>query len=465
VLFVAIDFHHHRPFLHGSARACSARLENDCRPTPRNSRRRRRARPAALVATLAVALIACRPVAEPSNPPRSAVREAALTADVVHSWTSGGELKAVAALAEAFNARGGTWRDAAVAGFDNAGALGINRMVGGQPPGAMAFVAGPALDDLAARGMLTPISDLSGRRDWPSQLPPALIAAVTRGGQPMAVPLNLHAQSLFFWSRAVLAKAGITRVPANWPEFFTALDAVRAQGSIPLALGGQAWQESILFNAVLASVLGKPGFEKVYLERDTATILGPGFRQAVEIFGRLRRYVDANAPGRNWNDAAQLVIAERAALLVMGDWALSEFALAAKAPDVDFSCRVGLRDDLAVVGSDVMAFPRARTEAARRAQRLLAEVVLDPQVQHEFARRLGPLPARMDAPVNDLHPCMRHAAGLMRTAATVVPTPYMTLPPDVLGEIDDVIAEFWSDPSMSAQTMARRFADVLRTAT
>jgi hypothetical protein len=41
----------------------------------------------------------------------------------------------------------------------------------------------------------------------------------------------------------------------------------------------------------------------------------------------------------------------------------------------------------------------------------------------------------------------------------------MTLPPDVLGEIDDVIAEFWSDPSMSAEAMARRFADVLRTAT
>jgi len=67
--------------------------------------------------------------------------------------------------------------------------------------------------------------------------------------------------------------------------------------------------------------------------------------------------------------------------------------------------------------------------------------------------------------VDDLHPCMRHAAGLMRDAATAVPTPYMTLPPDVLGEIDDVIAEFWSDPAMSAETMARRFADVLRTAT
>ncbi|HEY9063437.1 MAG TPA: ABC transporter substrate-binding protein [Burkholderiaceae bacterium] len=391
--------------------------------------------------------------------------DAALPADVVHSWTSGGELKAIAALAEAFNARGGTWRDAAVAGFDNAGALGINRMVGGQPPSAMAFVAGPALNDLADRGMLTPIAELSGESDWKHQLPPALVAAVTRGGKPMAVPLNLHEQSLFFWSRPVLAKAGITHVPSNWSEFFAVLDAVQAQGAIPLALGGQAWQESTLFNSVLASVLGKSGYEKVYLERDVATILGADFRRAVETFGRLRRYVDVNAPGRNWNDATQLVIADRAALLVMGDWALSEFALAAKTPDIDFFCRVGLQDDLAVIGSDVMAFPRARTEAARRAQRLLAEVILEPQVQHEFARRLGPLPARLDAPVDDLHPCMRHAASLMRDAATTVPTPYMTLPPDVLGEIDDVIAEFWSDPSMSSDTMARRFADVLRTAT
>ena len=412
-----------------------------------------------------LALVACRPAPQASSDAGNSAGVAALPADVVHSWTSGGELKAIAAVADAFNARGGAWRDAAVAGFDNAGALGINRMVGGQAPSAMAFVAGPALNDLADRGMLTPINALTGEPNWQSHLPPALIAAVTRGGQPMAVPLNLHEQSLFFWSRAALAKAGLTRVPTDWPEFFATLDAVKAQGAIPLALGGQAWQESTLFNSVLASVLGKVGYEKVYLERDPATILGPGFRQAVEIFGRLRHYVDANSPGRNWNDAAQLVITDRAALLVMGDWALSEFALAGKAAEVDFSCRVGLRDDLAVVGSDVMVFPRARTDAARRAQRLLAEVMLDPQVQHEFARRLGPLPARLDAPVGDLHPCMRHAAGLMRDAATSVPTPYMSLPPDVLGEIDDVVAEFWSDPSMSAETMARRFADVLRTAT
>lgn len=419
----------------------------------------------ALAAALLVVLVACRPTPQAASTAGNSASNAALPADVVHSWTSGGELKAIAAVAEAFNARGGAWRDAAVAGFDNAGALGINRMVGGQPPSAMAFVAGPALNDLADRGMLTPIAALSGERDWQSHLPPALLGAVTRGGQPMAVPLNLHEQSLFFWSRAALTKAGVTRVPTNWAEFFAALDAVHAQGAIPLALGGQAWQESTLFNAVLASVLGKAGYERVYLDRDPATILGPGFKQAVEIFGRLRRYVDANSPGRNWNDATQLVITDRAALLVMGDWALSEFALAGKAPEVDFSCNVGLRDDLAVVGSDVMAFPRARTDAARRAQRLLADVMLDPQVQHEFARRLGPLPARLDAPVEDLHPCMRHAAGLMRDAATSVPTPYMTLPPDVLGEIDDVVAEFWSDPSMSAETMARRFADVLRTAT
>jgi glucose/mannose transport system substrate-binding protein len=414
---------------------------------------------------LAVALVACRPVPSDANSASHSAQIAALPADVVHSWTSGGELNAIAAVADAFNARGGAWRDAAVAGFDNAGALGINRMVGGQPPSAMAFVAGPALDDLADRGMLTPIAELTGERDWQSKVPPALTAAVTRSGQPMAVPLNLHEQSLFFWSRAVLAKAGVSRVPASWPEFFAALDAVRAQGAIPLALGGQPWQESTLFNSVLASVLGKPDYERVYLQRDPATVRGPGFRQAVEIFGRLRGYVDANAPGRNWNDATQLVISDRAALLVMGDWALSEFVLAGKTPEADFSCRVGLQDDLAVVGSDVMAFPRARTDAARRAQRLLAEVILDPLVQHEFARRLGPLPARLDAPVEDLHPCMRQAAGLMRNTATSVPTPYMTLPPDVLGEIDDVIAEFWSDPSMSAETMARRFADVLRTAT
>jgi len=412
----------------------------------------------------AAGLFACRPAPSDTlsaaSPPRGA-----LVADVVHSWTSGGELAAINVVADEYERRGGSWRHSAVAGFDNAGAMGINRMIGGKPPSAMFFVAGPALNDLADRGMLTPVDQLADAAAWQPHFPATLLASVTRGGKLMAVPLNLHTQSLLYSSRVVLAKAGISRVPTTWPDFFAALDAVKAQGAIPLALGGQTWQESILFNAVLVSVVGKRGYEKVYLERDQATVLGPGFRRAVEIFGRLRGYVDANAAGRNWNDATHLVIADRAAFHLMGDWALSEFTVAGKAPGTDFECAVGFGDDVAIAGSDTMSFPRARGDAARRAQQLLAEVMLDARVQHDFARKLGPLPARLDAPVDDLHPCVRHAARLVRNADTAVPTPYMALAPDVLGDIDDVIAEYWSNPDMSADAMARRFADVLRTAT
>src|SRR5207244_3838287 len=103
-------------------RVCRALLAIDCQSAvDRESPRRRRClRPAALAAALAVALAACRPAPQASSTAGDSASVAALPADVVHSWTSGGELKAIAAVADAFNARGGAWRDAAVAGFDNA---------------------------------------------------------------------------------------------------------------------------------------------------------------------------------------------------------------------------------------------------------------------------------------------------------------------------------------------------------
>ena len=55
-------------------------------------------------------------------------------AEVIHWWTSGGELAAVKVFADQFQAAGGTWVDTAIAGGANARTAAINRTVGGNPP-------------------------------------------------------------------------------------------------------------------------------------------------------------------------------------------------------------------------------------------------------------------------------------------------------------------------------------------
>ena len=91
---------------------------------------------------LAMALVAIGPA------PASAQE---MQAEVIHWWTSGGELAAVKVFADAFTEAGGTWIDNAVAGGVNARTAGINRIVGGDPPTAMQFNTGLQFDEMGCR--------------------------------------------------------------------------------------------------------------------------------------------------------------------------------------------------------------------------------------------------------------------------------------------------------------------------
>jgi glucose/mannose transport system substrate-binding protein len=53
-------------------------------------------------------------------------------------------------------------------------------------------------------------------------------------------------------------------------ELFAALDKLKAAGIVPLAHGGQAWQETILFSMVLANMGGRELYLRVIRDRDQA---------------------------------------------------------------------------------------------------------------------------------------------------------------------------------------------------
>lgn len=414
-----------------------------------------------LVAGGTCVLAGCAP-ARPAAPDAPA----APIVELSHSWTSAGEAHALQVMADEVVRRGGQWRPTGIAGFENAEAAALNRIVGGQPPTAMQIVAGYGYADLDDRGLLRPVAQLMTLPAPPQALyPRQIVDAVVRHGRLAVLPIDVMLQDGLFYSLPVLKRAGVDSVPRDWPGMFAALDRIQAAGDIPLALGGQSWQEGMLFDAVLVSVIGQQAYDAVYLRRDTGVVLGPDFLRAVEIFGRLRRYVDRASPGRNWNDATQLVISGHAGFQLTGFWAMAEFAVAHQQVGVDFGCSVGFDDHTALIGGDVLTFPRDAGGRALPAQAILAQAVFAPSVQHDFARRLGALPARLDVPTDDLHPCLRKAAAAVRDPQAVVPAAYLTMPRDVEGDIEDVISDYWNTPDADAAAMARRFAKVLRNAT
>jgi glucose/mannose transport system substrate-binding protein len=366
-------------------------------------------------------------------------------AEVLHWWTSGGESAAVKELASAYRAAGGTWVDDAIAGGEQARAEAVNRMVGGKPPTAAQFNTSKQFLDLIDQGMLANVDVVAAQNHWDRILPAPILNSIRIKGHYYAVPVDIHMPAWFWYSKAAFAKAGIKDEPKSADEFFADLDKLKAAGVVPLAFGGQPWQEKITFYAWLAHVGGPDMYMKLYRDKDVNLPNTPQFKALLASFKKLHNYVDAGSPNRNWNDATAMVISGKAGVQIMGDWAKGEFATAHQTAGKEFGCFPGFgAKSPYLVAGDVFVFPKIDDPAQVKSQQLLATVFTSPATQVAFSNKKGSIPIRTDVDVKGLDPCAQQGVTIMKDVSRQLPTPEMLISPDLEGSLQDVITKFWN---------------------
>jgi glucose/mannose transport system substrate-binding protein len=365
-------------------------------------------------------------------------------AEVIHWWTSGGESAAIRVFAEAYKKAGGTWVDTAVAGGDAARASALSRIAGGNPPTAAQFNISKQYFDLIEEGLLNNIDAVAAKEGWDKMLPAPLLKLVKVKGHYYAVPVNIHNPVWFWYSKSALAKAGATE-PKTIDEFFVALDKLKAAGLVPLALGGQGWQEAGTFDAMLLHTGGKDLYLKFNEGRDPAVIASPAFRKVLTDFKRLKGYIDPGSPNRNWNDATAMVITGKAGFQIMGDWAKGEFVAAKQTAGKDFGCFAGFGAAAPyMIAGDGFVFPKTRDATAIAAQHKLATVMTSPQTQVAFNHLKGSIPMRTDVDVSAMDICAQAGVAAMKNPARHVAAPAALMSPDMIGRVEDVISKFWN---------------------
>lgn len=383
------------------------------------------------------------------------------SAQVVHFWTSGGESAAIKVYADEFEKRGGKWVDNAIAGGDNARTAAINMIVGGQAPAAVLFNTGKQFDELVEQGLLTSLESIASEQNWKTALPQTFVDSITRNDEIFAIPVNIHGENWFFYNTSVFEKAGVP-APKNWDEFWAAADKLKAAGVIPVALGGQPWQERIMFNAVLLSVGGKDLYMRIYDQRDQEAVKSDEYRKVLETFRKLKQYVDPAHPGRNWNDATAMVIKGEAAVQFMGDWAKGEFINAGKELGKDFNCAIMEREanPAFLMGGDVFVFPKQKDDGLTEGQKILASLMLEPEILVNFNINKGSIPTRTDADVSKMDQCAQTGAEIMKNADAQVPGPNVIMTTDMNGGMEDAITEFWNDDSITVDQMIEKVVEV-----
>ncbi len=365
--------------------------------------------------------------------------------DVIHWWTSSSEAAAVRTIADAYRKQGGVWNDAAIAGADQARATAINRIVGGNPPMAAQFNTTKQFTDLVEQGMLNNVDDVAKREGWDKFLPEPILNVIRVKGHYYAVPVNIHMQSWIWYSKAAFKKAGIAKEPASVEELFAALDKMKAAGIVPLAHGGQAWQENILFLSMLAHVGGTDLYLKVLRDRDPAAINSEAFKKVLTTFKRLQSYVDAGAPGRNWNDATAMLISGKAGMQVMGDWAKGEFSAAKMTAGKEYGCIAGFNAKSPyLIQGDAFVFPKTSNPTQVRYQKLLASTIVAPTTQVAFNKLKGSIPIRGDVDASSMDECARIGIAIMKDRTRHVGIGEVYLTPDQNGAMQDVLTSFWN---------------------
>jgi len=372
-------------------------------------------------------------------------QQAPLKAEVIHWWTAGGESAAVKTLADAYRAAGGTWVDTAIALGEQARSVAINRIVGGNPPTAAQFNTSKQFLDVVEQGLLNNVDAVALRDGWDKFLPETVLKVIRVKGHYYAAPVDIHMPTWIWTSKAAFKKAGIAAEPRSMDELFAALDKLRAAGLVPLAHGGQSWQDNIVFTAVLANQGGRELYLKVLRDRDPKAILGEPFKQVLLSFKRLQGYVDKGSPGRNWNDATALLIGGKAGVQFMGDWAKGEFALAKQEPGRDYGCIAGFGPASPyIIQGDVFVFPKTDRPEAQKAQQLLASVITAPAAQVAFSQRKGSIPIRTDVDASKLDACAQQGLAIMKDKSRQLGNGEVYLSPDQNGALSDVLTAYWN---------------------
>lgn len=240
-------------------------------------------------------------------------------------WTTGGEaagLQKIYDLYETSCSSNVTITNTAIAGGAGSAARQVltTRMLGDDPPGSFQVHMGhELLDTWVTTDYMEPLDALFQDEGWDSSVfPQGVLDIISYEGKPYSVPVNIHRANVLWYNKKVFEDNSL-QPPATFDEFFTAADALKAEGITPLALGDKEIFASVqLLETVLLGSLGPDGYKGLWTgatDWNSAQVT-----DAIDTFKRMLSYVNDDHSSLTWDQANDLVIDGSAAMTVMGDW-------------------------------------------------------------------------------------------------------------------------------------------------
>ena len=391
--------------------------------------------------------------------------------EVIHWWTSPGETAAVHQFRDAFNndGAGDKWVDDAIADGNTARTTDMQRIQGGDPPGASQFNPGREYEELIKNNQLLDLTDLATAGNWEKVIRPHEVSeGCLVDGHWWCVPVNIHSWNWAWYNKKVFADAGLPE-PHNFQDFLADAPKLKANGVIPFAISGDGggWQIAGAFGVLQTEELGKDMRDKILRDKDLALAGGPEMKKLLTDFKSLRAYSDDGYANRNWNDTWKLVDSGKAAVQIMGDWERGEFAAKGEVGTKDYGCIAGFDDahPTATTSGDVFVFPKQTDPNKEAAQKRLANLIISPAVQLAFNNAKGSSPVRSDVDMGSADPCLQKALDIFNNHPDEIVTDAQRwLSNDTTNQMNDLFTKFFNDPTYTVDQAQADYVNILKNA-
>lgn len=339
----------------------------------------------------------------------------ALRVDVFHWWVSGGERASVDAIRDTARAQGIGWTEASTVGSGTSRYTEVleRRVRAGKTPTAAQMI-GHEIHAWAARGLLANLDDLARRGEWDAVVPLDIQRLSKYDGHWVATPFNTHATNWLWVNQALATQLGAKAPPDNFTDLVALLEKARAAGVVPLAIGREAWEHTLLFELVAAGYLGASTYRKAFIDLNPGA-LSP--EQARAVFARMRvlsYYLDPGYSKRSWDDATHMVRTGKALMQAQGTWVNGEFTARGMVPGREYACwHFPDTQGMFLFNADQYIFFRnpAQGQAGANA---FASVLMSPALQATVNVKTGAAPARVDVAPDRFNACGKRAIADLR---------------------------------------------------
>jgi glucose/mannose transport system substrate-binding protein len=261
---------------------------------------------------------------------------------IYHWWTAPGEREAADAM---FAALKKAYPNIVVDENPNPGGGGVNqrvvlqsRIAAGDYPDTFQTLGGAELKNYVDSGVLKPLDDFYSETGYGDKIPGPLLKAVSVDGHPYSVPLNMHIQNILYYNKKLFDELKLTP-PTTFDELVAACDAIKKAKPDMACLGlgsKEKWGDAFVFDSIYLELAGADNYVKLY-KGETDVTQDANYKTALERFAKLAPYINSDHSGLTWDQAVGLVGSEKAAMTIMGTWAIGAFTKGSNwQPDVDF---------------------------------------------------------------------------------------------------------------------------------